>query len=162
MCLIGKNRTYPSTECALIDNQITRYIHNRQTCPVVACDRGVGFNHKDCSDVCKGAGSGLPGNELESSGRIWMPGFQPREKVEQIRNCAALPRDFVDDVVLNVANLLLNTVPQKSCSNTHGGNMNTWNQGGEIVFLATLSVTFYLCWWRVFFPMNLHVFKFSK
>lgn len=132
VCLIGKNRTYPSTECALIDNQITRYIHNRQTCPVVACDRGVGCNHKDCSDVCKGAGSGLPGNELESSGRIWMPGFQPREKVEQIRNCAALPRDFVDDVVLNVANLLLNTVPQKSCSNTHGGNMNTWNQGERL------------------------------
>ncbi|XP_032043007.1 probable tRNA (uracil-O(2)-)-methyltransferase [Aythya fuligula] len=132
VCLIGKNRTYPPTECALIDDQITRYIHNRQTCPVVACDRGVGFNHKDCSDVCKEAGSGLPENEMETSGRIWMPGFQPREKVEQIRNCAALPRDFVDDVVLNVANLLLNTVPQKSCSNTHGGNMNTWNQGESL------------------------------
>ncbi|NXI71334.1 TRM44 methyltransferase, partial [Anseranas semipalmata] len=132
VCLIGKNRTYPPTECALIDNRIAQYIQNRQTCAVVACDRGVGFNHKDRSDVCKEAGSEPPDNEMETAGRIWMPGFQPREKVEQIRNCAALPRDFVDDVVLNVANLLLNAVPQKSNSNMHGGNMNTWNQGESL------------------------------
>lgn len=134
MCLIGKNRTYPPTECAVIDKQITHYINNRQTCAVVTCDRRVGFNHEDHSDVCKEAGSELPENETETAGTIWMPGFQPREKVEQIRNCASLPRDFIDDVVLNVANLLLNATPQKSCCNMHGGNTNTWNQGGEIVF----------------------------
>ena len=100
---------------------------------MVTCDRRVGFNHNDHSDgVSKEADSEL--SENETAGTIWMPGFQPREKVEQIRNCASLPRDFVDDVVLNVANLLLNAVPQKSCSNMHGGNTNTWNQGGEIAF----------------------------
>ncbi|XP_054058776.1 probable tRNA (uracil-O(2)-)-methyltransferase isoform X2 [Rissa tridactyla] len=132
VCLIGKNRTYPPTEHALIDKQITQYINNRQTCPVVTHDRRVGFNHKDHSEVFKEAGSELPENETETAGTVWMPGFQPREKVEQIRNCASLPRDFVDDVVLSVANLLLNATPQKSCSNMHGGNTNTWNQGESL------------------------------
>ncbi|KAM4673397.1 putative tRNA (uracil-O(2)-)-methyltransferase isoform 2-T2 [Amazona ochrocephala] len=127
---IGKSRTYPPTEHALIDKQITLYINNRQTCAVVVCDRKVACNHKDHSDdVCKEAGSELPKNETETAGSIWMPGFQPREKVEQIRNCASLPRDFVDDVVLSVANLLLNAAPQKSCYDMNDGNTNTWNQG---------------------------------
>ncbi|KAM9661127.1 putative tRNA (uracil-O(2)-)-methyltransferase isoform 2-T2 [Morphnus guianensis] len=131
--LIGKNRIYPPAECALIDQQITQYINNRQTCAVVMCDRRVGFNHKDHSDgLCKEAGSELPENETETAGTTWMPGFQPREKVVQIRNCASLPQDFVDDVVLHVANLLLNATPPKSCSNMHGGNTNIWNQGESL------------------------------
>ncbi|KAM4673398.1 putative tRNA (uracil-O(2)-)-methyltransferase isoform 3-T3 [Amazona ochrocephala] len=130
---IGKSRTYPPTEHALIDKQITLYINNRQTCAVVVCDRKVACNHKDHSDdVCKEAGSELPKNETETAGSIWMPGFQPREKVEQIRNCASLPRDFVDDVVLSVANLLLNAAPQKSCYDMNDGNTNTWNQGESL------------------------------
>ncbi|XP_064367552.1 probable tRNA (uracil-O(2)-)-methyltransferase [Dromaius novaehollandiae] len=133
VCLIGKNRTYPPVQCALIDKQITQYIHNRQTCPLVAHDRRAGFNHNDASDnVCKEAGTEFPGSETETAGRIWMPGFQPREKVEQVRNCAALPRDFVDDVVLNVANLLLNATQEKSCCNTHSASMSTWNQGESL------------------------------
>jgi len=125
-------------ERSLIDEQITQFIHNRQTCAVVARDREDGFNHNSHSDLCKGVSSELPENMMEMASGIWMPGFQPREKVEQTRNCAALPRDFVDGVVLNVANLLLNAVPAKSCSNSHGGNKDTWNPGGEMVFLTLL------------------------
>ncbi|XP_065591901.1 probable tRNA (uracil-O(2)-)-methyltransferase isoform X2 [Cyrtonyx montezumae] len=132
VCLIGKSRTYPPTERSLVDEQITQFIHNRHSGAVVAPDREDGFNHSYHSDVCKEVSSELPENVMETANRIWMPGFQPREKVEQTRNCAALPRDFVDDVVLNVANLLLNAVPTKSCSNMHGGNMNTWNQGESL------------------------------
>ncbi|XP_021251099.1 probable tRNA (uracil-O(2)-)-methyltransferase isoform X1 [Numida meleagris] len=132
VCLIGKDRTYPPTACSLIDEQITEFIRNRQTCAMVAHDREDGFNDNNHSDECKGASSELPENMMETASRIWMPGFQPREKVERTRNCAALPRDFVDDVVLSVANLLLNAVPAKSCSNAHGGNMNTWNQGESL------------------------------
>ncbi|XP_009998600.1 PREDICTED: probable tRNA (uracil-O(2)-)-methyltransferase [Chaetura pelagica] len=133
VCLIGKTRTSPPTECALIDKQITQFINNRPSCAVVTCDRRLGFHHKDQSDcVCQEAGSELPENEFETAGTIWMPGFQPREKVEQIKNCASLPRDFVDDVVLNVANLLLNAAPPKSCSSMHGENANTWNQGESL------------------------------
>lgn len=103
------------------------------------CNRKVAC--KDHSDVCKEASSELPENETETAGTIWMPGFQPRLKVEQIRNCASLPRDFVDDVVLSVANLLLNATSQKSCSDMHDGNTNTWNQGGEIAFAFII-----FCW----------------
>lgn len=132
VCLIGKNRTYPPMERSLIDEQITQFIHNCQTCAVVARDREDGFNHNSHSDLCKGVSSELPENMMEMASGIWMPGFQPREKVEQTRNCAALPRDFVDGVVLNVANLLLNAVPAKSCSNSHGGNEDTWNPGESL------------------------------
>ncbi|XP_050829647.1 probable tRNA (uracil-O(2)-)-methyltransferase isoform X1 [Serinus canaria] len=130
---IGKSRTYPAAERALIDKQITEFINSRRTCAVATCDRRVGFNHEDhCGGLCKEAGSEPPEDETETAGTIWMPGFQPREKVEQVRNCASLPRDFVDEVVLNVANLLLNAAPQKSCSDKQGGNMNTWNQGESL------------------------------
>ncbi|XP_069712500.1 probable tRNA (uracil-O(2)-)-methyltransferase isoform X3 [Phaenicophaeus curvirostris] len=133
VCLIGKNRTYPPSEWAVIDKQITRYISGHQTCADIGCDRRVGFNLNDHSDsVCREAGSELPENEADTAGTIWMPGFQPREKLEQIRNCASLPQDFVDDVVLKVANLLLNATPQKSCPNMHGGNVNSWNQGESL------------------------------
>ncbi|KFP88811.1 putative tRNA (uracil-O(2)-)-methyltransferase, partial [Apaloderma vittatum] len=131
--LTGRKRTYPPTEWALIDKQITQYINNRQTCAVVTYDRRVGFHQKDHSDsVCKEAGLELPENDTETAGTIWMPGFHPREKVEQIRNCASLPRDFVDDVVLKVANLLLNATPQKACSSMRDENSHTWNQGESL------------------------------
>ncbi|XP_071664636.1 probable tRNA (uracil-O(2)-)-methyltransferase isoform X2 [Patagioenas fasciata] len=64
VCLIGKNRTYPPTDCALIDKQITQFIDNRQTCAVVTCDGRVGFNHKDCTD---GGCKELPENATETA-----------------------------------------------------------------------------------------------
>ncbi|NXU17886.1 TRM44 methyltransferase, partial [Pardalotus punctatus] len=131
--LIGKSRTYPPAEHALIDQQITQFINSRRTCAVATCDRRVGFKHKDhCDGLCEEAVLELPKDGTETADTIWMPGFQPREKVEQIRNCASLPRDFVDEVVLNVAHLLLNAAPQKSCSDMQGGNTNTWNQGESL------------------------------
>ena len=58
-------------------------------------------------------------------GRTWGAGFQPRERVETSRNCASLPRDFVDKVVLQVANALLGL--------TDGpGSCSDWNQGGKL------------------------------
>uniref|UniRef100_A0A8C5T7L0 tRNA (uracil-O(2)-)-methyltransferase n=1 Tax=Malurus cyaneus samueli TaxID=2593467 RepID=A0A8C5T7L0_9PASS len=131
--LIGKSRTYPPAEHALIDKQITQFINSRRTCAVAPCDRRVGLKHKDCCDgLCEQAGSELPEDETKTADTTWMPGFQPREKVEKIRNCASLPRDFVDGVVLSVANLLLNAAPQKSCSDMQGGNKSTWNQGESL------------------------------
>ena len=53
-----------------------------------------------------------------------MSGFQPREKAERLRNCAALPREFVDRVVLQVAHLLLGRSPA-------GGSAQAWNRGGN-------------------------------
>ncbi|NWU96905.1 TRM44 methyltransferase, partial [Upupa epops] len=130
--LIGKSRTYQPAEWALVDKQITQCISNCRTCDVAICDRRVEFRRKDHSGVCEEADTEHSANKTETADTIWMPGFQPREKVEQIRNCASLPRDFVDDVVLSVANLLLNAVPQNSCSATCDGNTNTWNQGESL------------------------------
>ncbi|KFV76222.1 putative tRNA (uracil-O(2)-)-methyltransferase, partial [Dryobates pubescens] len=125
---VGKTRTYPPPEHALIDRQITQYINTRQT-----CDRRVGVNYSDHSDgLCKEAASELLESEAVSAGTVWLPGFQPREKVEQVRNCASLPRDFVEDVVLSVANLLLNAAPQNSSPRMHGGGTTTWNQGESL------------------------------
>ncbi|NWR41625.1 TRM44 methyltransferase, partial [Regulus satrapa] len=133
---IGKSRTYPAAERALIEKQITEFINSHRTCAETTCDRRVGFNHKDhCGGLCEAAASEPPEDETEKADTVWMPGFQPREKVEPIRNCVSLPRDFVDEVVLSVANLLLNAAPQKSCSDEQSGNMNTWNQGGELKLL---------------------------
>ncbi|NXO04582.1 TRM44 methyltransferase, partial [Rhinopomastus cyanomelas] len=129
--LIGRSRTYQPAEWALVNKQITQYISNRQTCAVATCERKVGFRHKDHSVVREEADTQHPASETTNT--VWMPGFQPRGKVEQIRNCASLPRDFVDDVVLTVANLLLKTVSQNSCSATRDGNTKTWNQGESLV-----------------------------
>uniref|UniRef100_A0A8C3QKF5 tRNA (uracil-O(2)-)-methyltransferase n=1 Tax=Cyanoderma ruficeps TaxID=181631 RepID=A0A8C3QKF5_9PASS len=128
---VGKSRTYAAAERAGIDQRITQFINARRTCAVATRDTRAGFNHED-RGLCKEGGSEPPEDETETAGTVWMPGFQPREKVEQIRNCASLPRDFVDEVVLNVANLLLNAAPQKSCTDKQGGNMNAWNQGESL------------------------------
>ncbi|NXY85073.1 TRM44 methyltransferase, partial [Alcedo cyanopectus] len=129
--LIGKSRTHPPMECALIDKQITQYIHNHQPCAVLPPGTTLAFQPEDHPDeLCKEAGPQLPKDEAAAA--VWMPGFQPRPKVEQSRNCAALPRHFVDEVVLSVANLLLNAAPQEPALNVHGGNTNPWNQGESL------------------------------
>uniref|UniRef100_A0A7M4E4G8 tRNA (uracil-O(2)-)-methyltransferase n=1 Tax=Crocodylus porosus TaxID=8502 RepID=A0A7M4E4G8_CROPO len=124
VCLIGKSRTYPSTQESLIDKQRTQYIN-------------IGSNHYDSHNIKKSAGDKaadleFPENEtkMDDSG-IWLSGFRPREKVEQVRNCATLPRDFVDDVVLDVANLLLSATQEKPY-NMPDGSLNTWNRGDSL------------------------------
>ncbi|KAK5848379.1 hypothetical protein PBY51_005998 [Eleginops maclovinus] len=57
----------------------------------------------------------------------WGVGFQPRDKVELVRNCAALPRDFVDGVVLQVANVILGLTEDDG-----GGSSSGWNKGGSL------------------------------
>ncbi|XP_019408111.1 PREDICTED: probable tRNA (uracil-O(2)-)-methyltransferase, partial [Crocodylus porosus] len=137
VCLIGKSRTYPSTQESLIDKQRTQYINSRQSCTVIPQDRRVGSNHYDSHNIKKSAGDKaadleFPENEtkMDDSG-IWLSGFRPREKVEQVRNCATLPRDFVDDVVLDVANLLLSATQEKPY-NMPDGSLNTWNRGDSL------------------------------
>ncbi|NWI97593.1 TRM44 methyltransferase, partial [Pitta sordida] len=133
VCLIGKTRSYPPAERALIDEQITQFINNHRPCAGATCDRRVGCNHQDhCEGGCRETGSELPQDEADTAGTTWMPGFQPRDKAERVRNCASLPREFVDDVVLRVANLLLNATPQKSGSDVQDGSTSTWNRGESL------------------------------
>ncbi|KAM5159467.1 putative tRNA (uracil-O(2)-)-methyltransferase isoform 1-T1 [Callospermophilus lateralis] len=149
VCLIGKSRTYPPSEEVWMDEQRTRYIRSRQGCPrglpggesspaapQVAADggahRALGAEAKDVSEACAAAhGAGTPAVEL------WLPGFHPREKAEPVRNCASLPRDFIDQVVLQVANLLLGGKKLHTGSSQEGV-LKTWN-GGESLSLMEVA-----------------------
>ncbi|XP_056658348.1 probable tRNA (uracil-O(2)-)-methyltransferase isoform X1 [Monodelphis domestica] len=147
VCLIGKSRTYSATEEALVDKQRTEYIDRRQysaqiphiedscsspgsTVETDHCDHHVSLN---ClrDEPSKGQ---FPENErkVPQENGIWINGFQPRDKIEQVRNCASLPRDFIDHIVLKVANLLLNGKQQNPRKDPCGGSSKTWNRGGSL------------------------------
>lgn len=71
---------------------------------------------------------------MAKAGCDWGNGFQPREKIETVRNCAALPRDFVDGVVLKVAMTLLGLPGEKTEEeeeNEIGKERIGWNAGGK-------------------------------
>lgn len=118
VCLVGKSRNYQLSEEPDIEQQRSHYIHSHRAAPGVTVQRSDVSNDEDC---CNGNGScnGTPGSS-------WGVGFQPRDRVEAVRNCAALPRDFVAGVVLQVANVLLGMTADGG-QGSHGD----WNQGGK-------------------------------
>ncbi|KAF0871022.1 TRM44 methyltransferase, partial [Crocuta crocuta] len=139
VCVIGRCRTYPPAEEGSMDAQRTRYINSRQGRPgsppgqesvlpgpqsAAAC--------ADHPDGCRapGAGAAEGGAEARAAG-LWLSGFQPREKAERVRNCAALPRDFVNRVVLQVAHLLLDR-EQSHAGSSPNGSVKAWNRGGDL------------------------------
>lgn len=97
VCLVGQSRNYEESDGRQAEEHRTLYIHGRQV-----CSGGV-ENHD------------------------WGAGFQPRERVETVRNCAALPREFIDGVVLRVANALLGLTKDED-----GGVQDSWNRGGSL------------------------------
>ena len=114
---MGKSRTYESSGEQQAEERRTQYIQGRQA---RSGTQGQGSNAKgevekghDDSEACR------------SHDNDWGSGFQPRERVETVRNCAALPRDFIDGVVLRVANALLGLTKDED-----GGVPDTWNRGG--------------------------------
>ncbi|XP_028614020.1 probable tRNA (uracil-O(2)-)-methyltransferase isoform X2 [Grammomys surdaster] len=148
VCLIGKSRTYlPSAE-VWMDGQRTRYLHSRQgvlpqsppgeehapSAPQTAAhDVGHQDSHRtfDAGAECMLEGLAAEQGAGAPATGLWVPGFCPREKAERVRNCAALPRDFIDQVVLQVANLLLDR-KKFNTENSEAGNLKTWNGGGSL------------------------------
>lgn len=128
-----------------MDEQRTRYLHSRQghsqsppgkgctpSAPQAAAhDAGPQDSHRTCDAEAEGMPDGLAaeGGVAPATG-LWMPGFCPREKAERVRNCAALPRDFIDQVVLQVANLLLDG-KNLTTGSAEDGSLKTWNEGGR-------------------------------
>lgn len=113
---MGKSRNYEVSDEDETEQRRACYIHSRQTSSGVTVQRSDVANDGSC---CHGNRDGD-----STPGREWGTGFQPRERVETTRNCASLPRDFVDRVVLRVANALLRL--------TGGpGSRTGWNQGGR-------------------------------
>ncbi|XP_043429027.1 probable tRNA (uracil-O(2)-)-methyltransferase isoform X2 [Prionailurus bengalensis] len=65
------------------------------------------------------------------TGEALMDEQRTREKAERVRNCAALPRDFVDRVVLQVGHLLLDA--ERPCAGSApSGSLKAWNRGGSL------------------------------
>ncbi|KAM8881680.1 putative tRNA (uracil-O(2)-)-methyltransferase [Synchiropus picturatus] len=117
VCLVGKSRNYQKPDEAEADRRRSAFIHSRQP------STGQRVQGSDVEiDCCHG--STLSGT---NGGISWGAGFQPRERVEVVRNCSALPRDFVDAIVLRVANVLLEMTAEDGWeSSTH------WNPGGSL------------------------------
>ncbi|XP_004459563.2 probable tRNA (uracil-O(2)-)-methyltransferase [Dasypus novemcinctus] len=153
VCLVGKSRTYPPAAEASVDAQRSQYLNSRQACPAGppgedppralprATDPGADPQdwHSALGTRCEGvpeAGAGCAAG-AQASGP-WVPGFQPRERTERVRNCAALPRDFIDRVVLQVANLLLGGEPSHAGGAPPSGALRPWNRG-ESLSLAEVA-----------------------
>ncbi|XP_026928007.1 probable tRNA (uracil-O(2)-)-methyltransferase isoform X2 [Acinonyx jubatus] len=65
------------------------------------------------------------------TGEALMDEQRTREKAERVRNCAALPRDFIDQVVLQVGHLLLDA--ERPCAGSSpSGSLKAWNRGGSL------------------------------
>nr|XP_057924818.1 probable tRNA (uracil-O(2)-)-methyltransferase [Doryrhamphus excisus] len=98
VCLVGRSRSYQTSDEAQAEDRRARYIQSR------------------VSEV-----------ESDPVSSSWGSGFQPREKVEVVRNCATLSHDFVDDVVLRVADALL------ALTVADGQSFSSeWNTGGSL------------------------------
>lgn len=129
-----------------MDEQRTRYLHSRQSHPqsldgeghapsapqAAAHDAGHQNSHRTIAAGAESMPDGLAaeGRAAPATG-LWIPGFCPRAKAERVRNCAALPRDFIDQVVLQVANLLLDG-KKLNTKSSEDGSLKTWNEGGSL------------------------------
>lgn len=118
VCLVGKSRNYEPSAEAEAEQRRAYYIQSRQTASGAAVQMSDIRNDGDCCHGNK--------DTDRTPDRSWGVGFQPRDRVETVRNCAALPRDFVDGVVLQVANVLLGMTGEDS-----GGSSCDWNKGGK-------------------------------
>ncbi|KAJ0055616.1 hypothetical protein NL108_005444 [Boleophthalmus pectinirostris] len=118
VCLVGKSRNYSQSDESEAERQRALYIQSRQNAPgVTVHGSNIGSDKHCCHD---NTSCGTPGSQ-------WGAGFQPRDKVESVRNCASLPRDLVDGVVLQVARVLLE-MEKGSGEGTDGD----WNRGGSL------------------------------
>ncbi|XP_053314212.1 probable tRNA (uracil-O(2)-)-methyltransferase [Spea bombifrons] len=139
VCLIGKSRTYLASQEGIIDQERKQYIKSH-----FEDNKGSSYKASPCHLETKGNCNGLVDHADESSttstaarvhlepeNGVWLSGFQPREKVEPVRNCALLPRTFIDKVVLQVANLLLNSDAEEKTENI----VDAWNRGGCVTLM---------------------------
>ncbi|KAM9335961.1 putative tRNA (uracil-O(2)-)-methyltransferase [Symphorus nematophorus] len=119
VCLVGKSRNYNLPDEAKAERRRANYVKSRQTASGAAVQGSDIRNDGHCFHGNK--------DTDRTPGSSWGAGFQPRDRVETVRNCAALPRDFVDGVVLQVANVLLGMTEDDG-----GGFSGDWNQGGSL------------------------------
>lgn len=117
VCLVGKSRNYQLPDEAEAEQRRANYIESRKAASGVTVQRSDTRYDGGC---CHGS--------KDTNRTSWGAGFQPRERLEMVRNCAALPRDFVDGVVLRVANVLLGMTEDGG----GGATSPEWNRGGKL------------------------------
>lgn len=122
VCIIGKGRTYSEAEEAMVEERRYDYIREREA---LFTSSGVSKNVSQCGHDGPHSDNG---QDVLTPASDWVNGFQPREKTEAVRNCSALPRDFVDAVVLRVAEALLSLTEKNLESSSCG---DAWNTGGK-------------------------------
>lgn len=133
VCLIGKSRTYEKAEEELAEVKRTDCIRGRQA---LISNSAVVIQKEHSGPHQQG-----DGQEVANAQCDWGNGFQPREKIETVRNCAALPRDFVDGVVLKVATALLGLAGEKREEEDKIGKERIrWNAGGKMSFGISFTV----------------------
>ncbi|XP_007956390.1 probable tRNA (uracil-O(2)-)-methyltransferase [Orycteropus afer afer] len=126
VCLVGMSRTYPPAREASVDEHRTQYIHSQ---------RSPGGRPPRAQDQAgpqdAGAAAEPVPTEVPAEG-LWLPGFQPRAKVERVRNATSLPRDVTDQAVLQVARLLLGGKQLRSGGSTQDAAGKAWDRGGSL------------------------------
>ncbi|XP_059371575.1 probable tRNA (uracil-O(2)-)-methyltransferase isoform X1 [Carassius carassius] len=130
VCIIGKGRRYRKAEEALVEKQRSDYIKRREALFTAS---GVSMNVNQSSHYRPNDN----GQNISTPVNDWVNGFQPREKTETIRNCAALPRAFVDAVVLRVAKALLSLTERNTESSSCG---DAWNTGGSMLISEVVNL----------------------
>ncbi|XP_069782261.1 probable tRNA (uracil-O(2)-)-methyltransferase isoform X3 [Narcine bancroftii] len=138
VCLIGNQRTYPPFSEKKLDDERSQYIRERRSCSLSTENNNLSasaslFAHNltHCSTVERSMTQGSSAEVDSVAAKKWLAGFQPREKVQKLRNCATLDRDFTDHVVLQVAKALLK-INQDSCKNDNEDSTGYWNKGGSL------------------------------
>lgn len=130
VCIIGKGRRYSEAEEPMVEERRSDYIRGREA---LFTSSGVSMNVNQCGNQGPHNDNG---QNISTLANDWVNGFQPREKTEAVRNCSALPRDFVDAVVLRVAKALLSLterdIESSDCS-------DAWNTGGKNISNVSLG-----------------------
>ncbi|KAL2078955.1 hypothetical protein ACEWY4_024699 [Coilia grayii] len=134
VCLVGKSRSYAAWEEPVAEERRRELLGARRP----PTSQGHGHGRRGDAD---GQEEGGRHDDGWGGG-----GFQPRERTEAVRNCAALPRDFVDGVVLRVAHTLLRLSAgtqqeeeeeeeeekEEEVELEEEKNRITWNSGGSL------------------------------
>ncbi|XP_013383420.1 probable tRNA (uracil-O(2)-)-methyltransferase [Lingula anatina] len=154
ICLIGKSRSYTTSEEAMVDQRITEYIKSRcknmvdNHCPIQLTGHSHGTpldsdNEHAVSVNRTGDGQLQTTNTTDklqttnTTDKAWALSFQPRAKVEKVRNCTQLPHDLTSEVVQRVFDAVLNAEDAVLMCTEYGRN---WCKGGVVPLSSIVSL----------------------
>ncbi|KAL3858141.1 hypothetical protein ACJMK2_012751 [Sinanodonta woodiana] len=123
VCFVGRNRSYSPAEETIIEGERSAFIQQR-------CLTG----HKDDKGVNSKKRTHSPD---DGESKVWSSNFQPREKVEKIRNCITVSQSTKDHVVKIVFDRVLNC-EKSSTEQLPDGRL--WRRGGHIPLLEVASL----------------------